>query len=77
VRAIVIWLDAGLEVLADRLAGSICRPLLTADSLGQLTVLKAIRDPLYARAHYRVDGGAAADAVVEAILGAMRRAVRS
>jgi shikimate kinase len=56
-RATTVWLEASVEVLADRLAGAATRrPLLDGDLAERLAVLDADRRDLYsAAAHLRVD----------------------
>ncbi|HEU5317870.1 MAG TPA: shikimate kinase [Chloroflexota bacterium] len=66
----VVWLDAPVEVLAQRVgqAGA-GRPLLSGDAVGRLTALREARESVYAGAHLRLDTEALGiDRVVEAIL---------
>lgn len=72
-RARVVWLDSPLEVVLSRVGGDSGRPLL-AEGLEALRERKAAREPLYARAHVRIDSsrGSAlevADAVAEWLAG--------
>jgi shikimate kinase len=69
-RAIVIWLDAKIDVLVDRVSRKNDRPLLkTGDPRAILTKLASERNPIYAEAHYRVQSQAAPhDSVVDSIL---------
>jgi shikimate kinase len=59
--ATVVWLDAPVEVLAERVAGGEGRPLLAGDPLARLRALDAERRPLYS---------ALADVIVDATVGA-------
>lgn len=74
-RAITVWLDAPLDVLADRTARRDTRPLLRNDDpKGTLERLASERGPLYAEAHLHVrSGGGAHSEVVDKILGALER----
>ena len=73
-RAITIWLDAPVAVLAERTARRDTRPLLrTADPKGTLEKLSEERRPSYAEAHIHVRSGDGAHRdVVEAILTALK-----
>lgn len=73
-RAISVWLDVDLPVLAARLRGSTGRPLLTGD--GDLAAIKAERDPLYALASLRVNAANPPGEVVAAILAALAEPAR-
>ena len=73
-RAISIWLDADLEILADRLRGATDRPLLAGN--GALAAIKAARDPLYALAALRVDAANPPEEVLAAILAALAEPAR-
>jgi shikimate kinase len=75
-RAIMIWLDADLDTLAQRLGDARDRPLLAGDVRARIAALKAARDPLYALAPIRVDAGPPPAAVVTAILTALAEPVR-
>ncbi|RYD54891.1 MAG: shikimate kinase [Sphingomonadales bacterium] len=73
-QAITIWLDAGTDVLADRVRRRDTRPLLRdRDPFEVLSELAKVRNPLYALAPIRVESVAAPhDATVDAILKALR-----
>jgi shikimate kinase len=69
-RAITVWLDAPIDVLAERTGRRDTRPLLRVgdrkDRLGQLS---EVRGPAYAEAHIRVASGNGAHRdVVDAIV---------
>ena len=70
-RSIVVWLDGDVGVFAAR-AGP--RPLLDpADPAGSLRRLAAARNPVYAEAHLRIDGGALRpEGVARLILAGLR-----
>lgn len=70
-RSIVVWLDGDVGVFAAR-AGP--RPLLDpADPAGSLRRLAAVRDPVYAEAHLRIDCGALRpEGVARLIMAALR-----
>ena len=73
-RALTIWLDAPVEVLAERTARRDTRPLLrTGDPKATLARLGEERRPAYAEAdiHIRSGDGAHGE-VVEAIISALR-----
>lgn len=73
-RAITIWLDAPVEVLAERTGRRDNRPLLRhGNRAATLARLSEEREPLYAEAqiHIRSGTGGHSD-VVEAILAALR-----
>ena len=72
-RAITIWLDAPVDVLADRTSRRDTRPLLRNDDpKGTLERLSKERGPSYAEAHIRVTSGDGAHSdVVESILAAL------
>ena len=74
-RAITIWLDAPIEVLAERTARRDTRPLLKGpDAKEVLTRLAAERAPAYAEAHIHVTSSHGAHAeVVETIVEALQR----
>jgi shikimate kinase len=74
-RAITVWLDAPVDVLADRTARRDTRPLLrNGDPKGTLERLAQERGPAYREAHIRVTtGGGAHGEVVESIVGALER----
>lgn len=72
-EAITIWLDAPVDVLADRTARRDTRPLLrNGDPKGTLERLAQERGAAYAEAHIRVtSGGGAHGQVVESIVEAL------
>jgi shikimate kinase len=73
-RTITVWLDAPLDVLADRTARRDTRPLLrNNDPKGTLGRLAEERGPSYAEAHIHVrSGGGAHSEVVESIVTALK-----
>lgn len=74
-RAITVWLDAPVEVLADRTARRDTRPLLrNGDPKGTLERLASERGPFYAEAHLHIrSGNGAHGEVVEKIVAALER----
>ena len=72
-RSITVWLDAPIDVLADRTARRDTRPLLrNGDPKGTLERLSVERGPSYAEAHIRVTSGQGAHGdVVDSILAAL------
>ena len=72
-RAITIWLDAPVDVLAERTSRRDTRPLLrTADPKGTLERLSEERRPAYEGAHIHIKSGQGAHKdVVEAIVSAL------
>ena len=72
-RAITVWLDAPVEVLAERTARRDTRPLLrNPDPKGTLERLSEERRPSYAEAHIHVrSGNGAHKDVVDAIIRAL------
>ena len=74
-QALVIWLDAEIEVLVDRVRRRDTRPLLRDRDPGAvLRELAAVRNPLYALAHLRIASQHAPhEATVKAILEAIGR----
>jgi shikimate kinase len=72
-RAITVWLDAPVDVLAVRTARRDTRPLLrNGDPKGTLERLAKDRGPSYAEAHIRVTSGQGAHGdVVESIVSAI------
>ena len=64
-----IWLDGEVATMAERAARRGGRPLLAGkDPVAVLEGLAAIRNPVYALAHLRVDGDeAAVERIVEAL----------
>ena len=74
-RAITVWLDAPIDVLAERTRRRDNRPLLkTGDRAATLARLDRERRGFYAEAkiHVRTSGGGAHGDVVEAIVAALR-----
>lgn len=69
-KALSIWLDADVKILADRVSRRDTRPLLRGqDPLVVLTELAAKRNPIYAEAHIRVASNRAPhDETVKAIM---------
>jgi shikimate kinase len=74
-RAITIWLDAPVEILASRTSRRDTRPLLrNGDPKSTLERLAEERGPSYAEAHIRVTSGSAAHGeVVESIVTAIEK----
>jgi shikimate kinase len=72
-RAIVIWLDADIETLVERVSRKNERPLLRNGNPREiLTKLAAERNPIYATAHIHVKSESTPhDATIEAILKAL------
>lgn len=72
-RAITVWLDAPIDVLADRTARRNTRPLLRAgDARQTLEQLSRQEAPYYAEAHIHIKSGSGAHKdVVEAIVAAI------
>ena len=72
-RAITIWLDAPVDVLAERTGGRDTRPLLrTGDRAETLARLAEQRGPMYSEAHIRIRSGNGAHSdVVDAIVAAL------
>ena len=72
-RAITVWLDAPVEVLADRTAKRNTRPLLrSGDARQTLEQLSKDERPCYAQAHIHIKSGDGAHRdVVEAIVQAV------
>ncbi len=72
-RAITVWLDAPIDVLADRTARRNTRPLLrNGDAKQTLEQLSMQETPCYAEAHIHIkSGGGAHKDVVEAIVKAI------
>jgi shikimate kinase len=72
-RAITVWLDAPVDILAERTARRDTRPLLrNSDPKAVLQKLSDARRPSYAEAHIHVkSGGGAHDEVVSAIIAAL------
>jgi shikimate kinase len=72
-RAITVWLDAPVEILAERTGRSDARPLLRGGNRSAtLARLFEQRQAMYAEAHIRISSGADPHShVVEAIIGAI------
>lgn len=72
-RCLVVWLDAGVDTLAERVGDGRHRPLLEAgDPRTRLVTLAERRNPGYARAHIRVSSeNASHEEVVDAIVAAL------
>jgi shikimate kinase len=72
-RSITIWLDAPVDILADRTGRRDTRPLLrNGDRKGTLERLSEQRGPAYAEAHIRVPSGHGAHRdVVDSIVKAL------
>ena len=72
-RAITIWLDAPVEVLAERTGRRDTRPLLrSGNRAGTLARLAEQRQPLYAEAHIHIRSSTGPHGnVVEAIVSAL------
>ncbi len=71
-RAITVWLDAPVDVLADRTSRRNTRPQLRNDPKGTLERLARERQRDYSEAHIRVTSGDGAHReVVESILRAL------
>ena len=72
-RAITVWLDAPVEVLAERTGRRDSRPLLRGPNRSAtLSRLSEQRQPMYAEAHIHIRSGDGAHSnVVEAIVAAV------
>ena len=72
-RAITVWLDAPVDILAERTGRRDTRPLLrNSDRAGTLEQLSVVRGPAYAEAHIRIRSGQGAHReVVESIVEAL------
>ena len=72
-RAITVWLDAPVEVLAERTGRRDSRPLLRGTNRSAtLSRLSEQRQPMYAEAHIHIRSGDGAHSnVVEAIVAAV------
>ena len=72
-RAITVWLDAPVEVLAERTGRRNIRPLLRSGNRSTtLARLSEQRQPMYSEAHIRIlSGDGAHRDVVEAIIAAV------
>jgi len=53
-RCIAVWLDAGVEVLAERASRRNGRPLLNGDPVASLRALAQARNAIYAEAHLTI-----------------------
>jgi shikimate kinase len=72
-RCTVVWLDAEIDTLAERVSRTDKRPLLRGkDPRTLLAGLAEARNPLYAEAHLKVESGRSpADRVVDRVLKAL------
>lgn len=72
-RAITVWLDASVEVLAERTGRRNSRPLLRTGNRSEILArLAEQRHPMYAEAHIHIRSGDGAHIdVVEAIVAAL------
>ncbi|MEA3016672.1 MAG: shikimate kinase, partial [Sphingomonadales bacterium] len=75
-RCIAVWLDAGIETLAERVGRRDTRPLLRdKEPRAALGALAAQRNPIYAEAHMRVSTEPVPhEEVVERIVAALASA---
>ena len=73
-RAIPVWLDAPLAILATRFSAAADRPLLAGRD--RLAGMKAARDPIYALASVRVDAARPAAEVAAAIAAVLTEAAQ-
>jgi shikimate kinase len=73
-RAIVVWLDASIDTIVDRVARKTDRPLLrNGDPREIITRLAEERSPIYAQAHFHVQSQTSPhDITVEAIVKAIQ-----
>jgi shikimate kinase len=69
-KATTVWIDADINILAERVSRRDTRPLLKGkDAKSVLTALAEVRNPIYRLAHVHVRSEAApSDATVNAIL---------
>jgi shikimate kinase len=69
-KAITVWIDADIKILAERVSRRDTRPLLKGkDAKSVLSGLAALRNPIYSLAHIHVRSEIApSDITVEAIL---------
>ncbi|WP_438725948.1 shikimate kinase [Parasphingorhabdus sp. DH2-15] len=74
-RAISIWLDCDIRILAERVSRKNTRPLLRdKDPVKVLTQLAEIRNPIYAEADIRVSSmNGPHGAAVKSIMGALNK----
>jgi shikimate kinase len=72
-KATAIWLDARIETLVDRVSRRNHRPLLAGrDPRAVLSELAAVRNPVYAQAHMRIESNSSPhDLTVRTILKAL------
>lgn len=72
-RCTVVWLDADVDTLAERVSRNDKRPLLRGkDPRALLASLAEVRNPVYAEAHLRVESGPApAERVVDRLVAAL------
>lgn len=71
-KGISIWLNTGIDVLLERVAGKGGRPLLEGgDPRKVLEELLARRKPLYEKADIVVNGGAPVAQIVDSMIGAL------
>ena len=72
-RSTAVWLDADLDVLAERVGRRNDRPLLAGrDARAVLGELAAVRNPIYAQAHIHIRSQPLPhEATVETILTAL------
>jgi shikimate kinase len=75
-RCTAVWLDGDIEMLAERVRRSGHRPLLDKeDPASSLRALAAVRNPVYAEAHLRVQSDRQKhEDTVEEIVGLLRQA---
>lgn len=72
-RCIAVWLDAGIDTLAERVGRRDTRPLLRGrDAKSTIAELGQLRNPIYAEAHIRISTEPAPhQEVVERIVAAL------
>ncbi|HEV2817582.1 MAG TPA: shikimate kinase [Allosphingosinicella sp.] len=71
-RCIAIWLDAEVEILAERVGRRDHRPLLRGkDPVALLRSLAEIRNPVYAEAHLAIRGALPHERMVDRIVAAL------
>jgi shikimate kinase len=73
-RAVSVWLEAGLEVILERVSRKNTRPLLQqGDKRAILSRLIAERHPVYALARLRVDSGSGThETIAERVIAALK-----
>ncbi len=73
-QAVAIWLDADIEILADRVSRRNTRPLLAGkDPAIVLRELAEVRNPIYAEAHLHISSSPAPHArTVDTIIKALK-----